>query len=310
MHVRLLQQCQCQCQCHLSLLLHLLLFLQSHLRLVVMLSLRQACVRATPWLVGAGRTPAVTSKVAFVSARAVSSTAWIAAPVPHPVQAGNSCEIFNRLALTPSADVAWGAALCQLPTVDAVRMYHPAKKGRPGGPKRSAKKPTYNNNEHRHKPKWPKFNNAVTANTVRVLDAAGEQIGVMPRASALSYAKERHLDLVQFSDMNEPVVCKVMDWHKEQRAMRQRANARKREAAQREREASNKKMKRMQFTARIEDHDLHVKTMKMQRMLEKGHGIKVTIAFQVRLMCVCVCPRGFSESALRMGAPLLSVPGP
>ena len=49
---------------------------------------------------------------------------------------------------------------------------------------------------------------------VRVLDAQGSQLGVMPTRDALRLAEQRGLDLVEITPNAEPPVCKIMDYGK------------------------------------------------------------------------------------------------
>ncbi|NWO05484.1 MAG: translation initiation factor IF-3 [Alteromonadaceae bacterium] len=61
-------------------------------------------------------------------------------------------------------------------------------------------------------PKAP-INNNIDATEVRLIDAEGEQVGIVPIAEALAKAEEASLDLVQVTD-SDPVVCKIMDYGK------------------------------------------------------------------------------------------------
>ncbi len=56
------------------------------------------------------------------------------------------------------------------------------------------------------------MNDQIGAREVRIVDDEGTQIGVMPRAAALSYAEEKGLDLVEVSADAEPPVCRVTDY--------------------------------------------------------------------------------------------------
>jgi translation initiation factor IF-3 len=45
-----------------------------------------------------------------------------------------------------------------------------------------------------------------------VIDANGEQMGVMSRFDALKMAQDAELDLVEVSPTAEPPVCRIMDF--------------------------------------------------------------------------------------------------
>ena len=54
-------------------------------------------------------------------------------------------------------------------------------------------------------------NEEIDATDVRVIDAEGEQAGVMPLNEAIELAKGVSLDLVEVSPNAEPPGCRVMD---------------------------------------------------------------------------------------------------
>ena len=49
---------------------------------------------------------------------------------------------------------------------------------------------------------------------VRVIDATGEMLGVMPLAAALRAAMKAGMDLVEVNPSAEPPVCKILDFGK------------------------------------------------------------------------------------------------
>ncbi|OOE48717.1 translation initiation factor IF-3, partial [Salinivibrio kushneri] len=49
---------------------------------------------------------------------------------------------------------------------------------------------------------------------VRLTDADGEQVGIVPFDEALAKAEEATLDLVEISPNAEPPVCRIMDYGK------------------------------------------------------------------------------------------------
>ncbi len=61
-------------------------------------------------------------------------------------------------------------------------------------------------------PKAP-INENIDATEVRLIDAEGNQVGVVPIEDALKMAEEATLDLVQVTD-SDPIVCKIMDYGK------------------------------------------------------------------------------------------------
>jgi translation initiation factor IF-3 len=49
---------------------------------------------------------------------------------------------------------------------------------------------------------------------VRLIDAEGEQVGIVPLSTARARAEAAGMDLVLIADQSTPVVCKIMDYGK------------------------------------------------------------------------------------------------
>jgi len=98
-------------------------------------------------------------------------------------------------------------------------------------------------------------------------------IGVMPPMRALDIARERNLDLVEISPNAIPPVCKLMDYGKF-----------KYEQAKKENEArKNQKtitLKEIRMRPRTDDHDVDVKTRKIQEFLAEGDKVRVSVQFR------------------------------
>ena len=102
-------------------------------------------------------------------------------------------------------------------------------------------------------------------------------MGVVPTFEALRTAGERGLDLVEVAPTASPPVCRLMDYGKY-----------KYEQTKKEREAKkNQKivlLKEMRLRPKIDEHDLEFKTRLVQKFLEEGDKVKVTIRFRGREM--------------------------
>ncbi|GAC1616361.1 MAG: translation initiation factor IF-3 [Ktedonobacteraceae bacterium] len=98
-------------------------------------------------------------------------------------------------------------------------------------------------------------------------------IGVMVPMRALDIARERNLDLVEISPNAMPPVCKLMDYGKY-----------KYEQAKKENEArKNQKtitLKEIRMRPRTDDHDVDVKTRKIQEFLAEGDKVRVSVQFR------------------------------
>jgi translation initiation factor IF-3 len=99
----------------------------------------------------------------------------------------------------------------------------------------------------------------------------------MPTLEAMRIARERNLDLVEVAPTAVPPVCRLMDFGKY-----------KYEQTQKEREARrNQKvalLKEVRLTPKTHEHDLLFKSKMIQRFLEEGDKVKVTVRFKGREM--------------------------
>jgi translation initiation factor IF-3 len=110
-----------------------------------------------------------------------------------------------------------------------------------------------------------------------VIDAAGDQAGVMPLEAAIDIAKEGGLDLVEVSPMAEPPVCRVMDFGKYLFEQNKKAQSAKRKQKQ-------VHVKEIKFRPGTEEGDYQVKLRKLVDFLENGDKTKVTLRFRGREM--------------------------
>ncbi|MDB5083721.1 MAG: translation initiation factor [Bacilli bacterium] len=110
---------------------------------------------------------------------------------------------------------------------------------------------------------------------MRLIDAEGEQLGIVALREALRIAGERNLDLVNVAPTAKPPVCRIMDYGKY-----------KYEQSKREKEArKNQKVisiKEIRMTPNIEDHDFDTKLRNAVKFLEEGDKVKVTVRFRGR----------------------------
>lgn len=106
-----------------------------------------------------------------------------------------------------------------------------------------------------------------------MIDENGEMMGVMPPMRALDIARDRNLDLVEISPNGIPPVCKLMDYGRY-----------KYEQAKKENEArKNQKtitLKEIRMRPRTDDHDVEVKTRKIQEFLADGDKVRVSVQFR------------------------------
>ncbi len=122
-----------------------------------------------------------------------------------------------------------------------------------------------------------RLNGFIKSATLRVIDAQGEQLGVMDKQAALDMARDQGLDLVEISPNASPPVAKIVDWGK--------LKYQKTKQAQKNRKSSKSlDVKQIRFGLKIGQHDLDVKLRKIISFLESGHKVKITVAFRGREM--------------------------
>jgi translation initiation factor IF-3 len=112
---------------------------------------------------------------------------------------------------------------------------------------------------------------------VRLVGPDGQQIGIKPLPEALSIAREADLDLVEVAAQANPPVCRIMDYGKYKYEAAQKAKESRRKA-------SNISIKEMKYRPKISKGDFDTKTRKVERFLQDGHKVKVTLTFRGREM--------------------------
>lgn len=122
-----------------------------------------------------------------------------------------------------------------------------------------------------------RINDRIRAREVRLVAADGEQLGVMPLPDALAIATEQGLDLVEVAPNAEPPVCRVMDFGK----FKYEQDQRRKESRKK---ATNIIIKEMKFRPKIDPHDYETKMKHVERFLEEGSKVKLTIMFRGREM--------------------------
>lgn len=122
-----------------------------------------------------------------------------------------------------------------------------------------------------------RLNEAIRANSLRVIGEDGRQLGVLSRAEALAAAQEAGLDLAEISPDANPPVAKIVDWGKYN-------YQRTKQLQKSKRNAKSPDMKQMRFGLKIGEHDLETKLKKVNEFLAQGHKVKMTIVYRGREM--------------------------
>ena len=112
---------------------------------------------------------------------------------------------------------------------------------------------------------------------VRCIDPDGEQLGVIDTYDAIRKAEDFGLDLVEVQPNADPPVCKILDYGKFKYEAQKRAN----EARKKQKIIEVKEIK---LRPNIDEHDYQVKMRNVQKFLNAGDKVKVTLRFRGREM--------------------------
>jgi translation initiation factor IF-3 len=110
---------------------------------------------------------------------------------------------------------------------------------------------------------------------VRLIDAEGENRGVVRLAEAQSIANNAGLDLVEVAADARPPVVRIMDYGKWRYEQEQKAK-------QARRHQSTITIKEIKFRPKIDPHDYATKKGHVERFLRHRDKVKITIMFRGR----------------------------
>ena len=112
---------------------------------------------------------------------------------------------------------------------------------------------------------------------MRCIDPDGEQLGVLDTSDAIRKAEDFGLDLVEVQPNADPPVCKILNYGKFKYEAQKRAN----EARKKQKIIEVKEIK---LRPNIDEHDYQVKMRNVQKFLDAGDKVKVTLRFRGREM--------------------------
>jgi len=105
-----------------------------------------------------------------------------------------------------------------------------------------------------------------------LIDEDGTKLGTMPISAAISHAEAKGLDLVEVAPNANPTVCKVMDYGK----YRYEQSKRDKLAKKRQKQV---KVKELRIRSKIAEHDFQFIKRHIQKFIEDGSKVKVSVAF-------------------------------
>jgi translation initiation factor IF-3 len=110
-----------------------------------------------------------------------------------------------------------------------------------------------------------------------VIDHEGENLGVMYTNEAIEQAADVGLNLVEVSPNADPPVCKFLDVGKYRFEAQKKANAARKTQKTQE-------IKEIKMRPNIDTHDYDVKMRNVNKFIENGDKVKVTLRFRGREM--------------------------
>ncbi len=133
-------------------------------------------------------------------------------------------------------------------------------------------KPQKNNNRARFRD-MTRINDRIRAPKVRVVNANGEQLGVMSSREALAKAQSVGLDLVEISGQADPPVCKIIDYGKYKYTQAKLKKGKSKSAT---------RMKEVKFRVGTGQHDYNIKLGRAETFLEGNHKVRFVLQFKGR----------------------------
>jgi translation initiation factor IF-3 len=104
------------------------------------------------------------------------------------------------------------------------------------------------------------------------------QVGIVDKDEALDKAREVGLDLVEVAPMNDPPVCRIMDYGKWLYQQKRKI----REAHKRHHHTTS--LKEIRLRPETDKHDLAIKVGHAREFIQKGHKVQFTMFFRGRQM--------------------------
>ncbi len=119
------------------------------------------------------------------------------------------------------------------------------------------------------------MNDLIRVPLVRLIDSAGEQLGIVSIEDALRKAADASMDLVEVAPNSDPPVCRIMDYGKYKYQQAKKAQEAKKKQSQTQ-------VKEIKMRPKIADHDFSFKMKKVLTFLQDKDRVKVTVQFRGR----------------------------
>lgn len=138
-----------------------------------------------------------------------------------------------------------------------------------------------------------KINNQITAPELRVIDEAGENLGVLSLEEAKKIAADRSVDLILIVPTVNPPIAKIMSYDKF-RYIKEKEMKKQRMAMK------APEMKQVQISSREAKNDLMMKIGRIEKFLGEGHRVEVAMRLRGREKAMKDWSRGKMEEFLKL----------
>lgn len=108
-----------------------------------------------------------------------------------------------------------------------------------------------------------------------MIDAEGNQLGILSFSDAMREAGKAGLDLVEVAPNSSPPVCRIMDYGKFRYQQSKKLQVAKKHAA-------TIQLKEIRLRPKTEEHDLLVKLKHIKKFIEQNNKVKVSMMFRGR----------------------------
>jgi translation initiation factor IF-3 len=119
----------------------------------------------------------------------------------------------------------------------------------------------------------PRINDQIRISPIRLIGAAGEQMGIVPTSDALNMAREAELDLVEVAPTERPPVCKIMDYGKYRYEQSRKTSKQK---------THQQKLKEIRVRPKTGEADIDTKVNQARKFLEHKDKVLVNVLFRGR----------------------------
>jgi translation initiation factor IF-3 len=137
-----------------------------------------------------------------------------------------------------------------------------------------------------------RINEQIRVREIRLIDAEGNQQGIVGTMDALRMAREQDLDLVEIAPTASPPVCKFLDFGK----YRFEAEKKLRDSKKKQKVT---KLKEIRMQPKIGAGDLDFKAKHVEEFLGEGNKVKVTIRFRGRELAHTELGKGVLDEVLK-----------